>query len=351
MIPLHGYHQQHATSFLELFGYAIPQRYQAAQEEYRAAGIAAMLDASFIGKVQVGGRDREALLHRLTANEMREMQTGESRVNLFTNAKGRVVDRVEMLAQEDNYLLLTSAGHAHLVQKWIEKYTFREEVQAQDLTAPLGTIYLFGEGSGAKASTVLGTDLQGLSAGHFVQLPGPSAGVIIQRPQAAGAARFVVIAPAEQLPGLWQALLPEFQPIGFATYETLRIRLGIPAAGHEIVDDYNPHEIGLFPFINFDKGCYIGQEVIARLDSYQKVQRRLMGISAEAEAPLLEHSTLWQGEQEIGKLTSVAGAPTGHGSIGLAVVRKAFAQPHTEVVLRREHEDFHAQLVEIPFPD
>lgn len=349
MSPLHEYHLRHAEHLIDLFGQAIPLLYSTPRQEYEAAQTAAMLDASFCGKLRVTGKDRESLLHRLTANEMRNLKTGETRVNIFTNVKGRVVDRVEMLAEEQSYLLLTSPGRAATLQKWLEKYTFLEDMKSADFTAALGMISLFGEESTTRLEKALGIDLVKISAGHFLKTSWQNMETLIHQPEAANPARLNLIVPHENVPALWQALLSAFVPVGFSTYETLRIAQGIPAAGHEIVEEYNPHEIGLYPFINFDKGCYLGQEVIARLDSYQKVQRQLIGVRSEIEQGLLTGATVWQQDQEAGKLTSIAPAPAGSGAIGLAVVRKNFAQPDVAVVLRREHESFPAVLANLPF--
>lgn len=100
MSTLTTYPTKHAQDFIELSGEKWPRRYRSLPEEYAAAQTAAVVDRSFLGKVRVGGKDRESLLHRLTTNEMRKMAVGESCVNIFTNAKGRIVDLFEMLAQE-----------------------------------------------------------------------------------------------------------------------------------------------------------------------------------------------------------------------------------------------------------
>jgi folate-binding protein YgfZ len=351
MSSLLDYHRRHAQSLIELFGFQVPLNYSSFTQEFQASKRAGMMDASFVGKIRVAGKDRESLLHRLTTNEMRNMKAGEARVNVFTNAKGRVVDLVHMLAEEQSFLLLTSPGRAGTLQKWIEKYTFIEDVKTVDLTAPLGLLYLEGETCRAKLEQALSIDLAGFPSGHTAKISWQDVEILVHCPATASPARLHVIAPSENIPALWQALLSEFTPFGFSTSETLRIMQGIPAADHEIVDEYNPHEIGLYPFVNFEKGCYIGQEVIARLDSYQKVQRALIGVQSEIEASLLAGTTIWRQEQEIGRLTSVAPAPRGTGAIGLAVVRKSFAQPNTEVELKRDGESFPALVVKLPFGD
>ena len=351
MTPLQEYHHRHAQHFVDLHGHAIPLHYTTPQAELQAARRAAVLDTSFCGKLRVTGKDREVLLHRLTTNEMRNLQPGETRVNVFTNAKGRVVDRVEMLAEEQSYLLLASPGRAETLLKWIEKYTFLEDVKSFDLTPDLGIFSLFGKESDAQLERAWGVRLREISAGHFSKVSWQDKEIMLHRPEAANPARFNLILPSTEAPALWQLLVSHFAPMGFAAYETLRILQGIPAAGHEIVEEHNPHEIGLHPFIDFDKGCYIGQEVIARLDSYQKVQRQLTGVKCAAEARLLENCPLWHQEQEIGKITSVASSPEGRGAIALAVIRKAWAQPHALVTIRGEHESFPAELVELPFAE
>lgn len=351
MSPLHAYHHRHAEHFIDHFGYSHPVHYTAPQQEYRAAQSAAMMDAGFFGKLRVTGKDREPLLHRLTANEMRRLQPGESRVNLFTTARGRVVDRVEMLAEETGYLLLTSPGRAAALQQWIEKYTFIEEVKIADLTAEFGMISLFGAESAERLQKAAGFSAADLRAGQFAKFFWQNAEIIVLRPQAASPARLQLILPMPAVAGVWEALLPQFVAMGFSAHEMMRIMQGIPAADHEIVEEYNPHEIGLYPFINFDKGCYIGQEVIARLDSYQKVQRQLVGVKCAAEADSLPGATVWRQEQEAGKLTSVAPAPQGGGAIGLAVVRKTLAQAGSAVVLRCAQQTFAAELVNVPFGD
>ncbi|MEK7729006.1 MAG: folate-binding protein YgfZ, partial [candidate division KSB1 bacterium] len=130
----------------------------------------------------------------------------------------------------------------------------------------------------------------------------------------------------------------------------LRILQGIPMVEHELTEEYNPHEVGLYSLINFEKGCYIGQEVVARLDTYQKVQRQLVGVKLDAEPHACANATLWVDEEEIGKLTSIARAPEGNGAIGLAIVRKQYAQHGTRVAVRTSRGDsLNAALVELPF--
>lgn len=349
MSTLTTYHTEHAQDFIELSGEKWPRRYRSLPEEYAAVQTAAVMDRSFIGKVHVSGKDRESLLHRLTTNEMRKMAVGESCVNIFTNAKGRVIDLVEMLMQGGNYLLLTGPGRAATVSKWIDKYTFLEEVKSVDETNRYALFSLFGAEAAARAGDFFALEAAGVSAGHFLKTTWRETELLLHHPHAASAARLNVIAAAEIAGELWRELLGHFSPIGFDVYDLLRIKQGIPAADHEIVEDYNPHEIGLLPFINFEKGCYIGQEVIARLDSYQKVQRQLFGLQCAAGPERVAGAAIFSGAQDIGKVTSAARAVAGDDTLALAVVRRTFAQPELRVDVLTPSGPAAAVMKALPF--
>jgi folate-binding protein YgfZ len=249
-------------------------------------------------------------------------------VNIFTNAKGRVVDGVEMFVEEDRIFLLTSPGRPQIVKAWIEKYTFIEEVRCEDVTAQFGVIALFGDESDALLSQVFGWNVSDLPAQHARVHVFDGKSIVVQRSGTITPVAFNLIVSAPEMMKLWEKLITKATPIGHAAYEMLRIHRGLPAMGKEITEEYNPHEVGLFPFINFEKGCYIGQEVIARLDTYQKVQRQLAAVKLEltdVDDQLFSATPapIYAGEQLAGQLTSACFSPIFGKAIGLAVIRKS----------------------------
>ena len=332
---LENFHLQHGQNLVALAGYQIPLNYRSAQEEFEAANHAAIIDRSFLGKVRVSGKDRESLLHRLSTNEMRGLRLGESRLNVFPNAKGRVVAVVDMLAFEDHYLMLTSPGGAEVLKAWIEKYTFVEDVRSANATDEWYLFAFLGRLCLESLAQALQLDMGNIDQGRFVKHTWENQTVVIHFPAALTPARIQLLCPPESAEKLWRHLQGFFPPIGQATYELLRILQGWPAVGHEIVEEYNPHEIGLFPFINFEKGCYIGQEVIARLDTYQKVQRQLVGIRVDSASDFAGAGVVIDGA-EVGKVTSFAAMPDGLHGAGLAVVRKQHAQPEPMSISRQQ---------------
>ncbi len=353
-LSLSDFHNSQARAFVEASGYQIPAYYTSATDEFLAAKKAAGMDRSFAGKLRVLGKDRESLLHRLTTNEMRNLPAGRGVVNIFTNAKGRVVDVVEMFMEEDSIFMLTTPGRAKQVKEWIEKYTFVEDVRCEDVTSQYGIIAFFGEESVKLLRQSFGWEVDDVPMQHARSTTWEGKRVIVHRSGAMTPVQFNLIVPVAEMATLWERAMAQATPIGYAAYEMLRIHRGQPAVGKEITEEYNPHEAGLYPFINFEKGCYIGQEVIARLDSYQKVQRQLMGVTLEVnEASALQtfdtSVPIYSGEQLIGQLTSACFSPESGQGIGLAVVRKQFAESTEPVQVRWPARSVVGRLRTLPF--
>jgi folate-binding protein YgfZ len=117
--------------------------------------------------------------------------------------------------------------------------------------------------------------------------------------------------------------------VGTEALEMVRIEQGVPVQGNELNEDANPLEAGLLDHISFNKGCYIGQEVVARLDTYDKVQRKLVGVSWNENAAPVERAPLRFDETEVGYTTSHARSPRLDRPVALAYVRNAHAKPGT----------------------
>jgi folate-binding protein YgfZ len=142
----------------------------------------------------------------------------------------------------------------------------------------------------------------------------------------------------------------DFNFIGEEAWNSYRIEQGIPAAPNEINDQYNPHEVNLLDLVSFTKGCYIGQEVIARLDTYDKVQKKLTGIvfpePMENNGPLLLYNDAYL---EVGAVTSTAYSYKLKKHIGLGVVRKAFLGDDVHLIAKNVSKSMAITLQSLPF--
>ncbi len=319
------------------------------EAEYAAAtrGLA-LRDASHLSRLEVSGADHVDLLHRLTTNEMRNLQPGEGLINIFTNDKGRIVERVLLLKFSDHLLLVGSPGNNEKLASWIEHYTFLEDVKVHDQTDRTAAVQLIGPQAPAWLQRCVGVEAELLAVWCHAGGTVSGTAVTVVRLGDLWLPSYLVVADADAVTEVWDELRAEgAEAIGESAYDMLRVESGWGAYGRELSESTNPLESGQMPFVNFNKGCYIGQEVVARLDTYDKVQRELVGF--EFEAPVSEGSPVFVEENEVGRITSVVRSPSLGKVIGLGYVRRKLAEPGTRVLVRSDRGEVPAQLVELPF--
>ena len=300
-----------------------------------AARPGAVFYPSDAGRLKLTGADARDLLNRLSTNYIDPVGTPGSVVpTVLTSDRGRIVDLVHLAHCGDHQLLLTSPGRQDGVIAFLDKYTIMEDLEVADITPDTAMLTLTGPAAGA-----IGQQAAIPAGVTAIVLPDDDGGDSDDDADGGRApTRHFIAADAAATAALAAALRRAGAvPIGAAAAETLRIIRRQPAYGAELGDAYNPLEAGLIGAIDFHKGCYIGQEVIARLDTYQKVQKRLValrfdgisdgdGISAVTGARLADDAGA-----PVGIVTSaaVANEPDAAGApaiIGLGYVRTAAAQ-------------------------
>ena len=305
------------------------------EEAYRAAreGVG-LRDASGGGWLRLQGKDALDLLHRLSTNDLLPLQQGQVAPTVLTNNKGRVIDHLKVYRLEDHLLVSTSPGNAQKVAEWIDLYTFIEESTVTDVTSETAVLQLLGPQAPPFVESLVGSEgpgIQRLVETRLAEIP-----VLIARDDALGVPAYDLVVPAEDANTLADWLLQQGQPwglraIGEEVFEALRIQAAMPLYGREISEKVNPLEAGLRPSISFTKGCYIGQEVVLRLDTYQKVQRHLVRLDLEGEGVPSEDESLMIGGKPAGTLTSVARVPGEGRVVGLGIVRAAYDQEGQQV--------------------
>ncbi|MDT8324184.1 MAG: hypothetical protein RRA94_08740 [Bacteroidota bacterium] len=298
--------------------------------------------------VRVTGRDTLDLLNRLTTMKVDDLSVGSVRETLLTNEKGRVIDAALVAVpgadtpsgdtsggdtSGADVLLLLSPGMAEEVIAWLEKYTIMEDCVYEDISASLTQFSIYNIGAGAPGD-VIPVPVAGSAA---VFPLGESTVRVLHHRSVTGAGLRLLCAPEDARAVreylVDHARIPLVGPEAFTLWRIDRL---LPAVGHELSALTNPLEAGAAAAVDFEKGCYIGQEVIARLDSYDKVQRRPCRIrrtSFTDEYPL-PGSVLYAGEKNAGFVTTLASDPRTGNDIGIALVRHAFAGGGTELSLR-----------------
>ncbi len=353
--PLFDKQDDSGALFAEPFGWQVPRPYLDIAEEYFSARNAAvMMKRSYFGHLHITGNDHVDLLHRLTTNELRTLKPGEGQINIFANEKGRIIDRVILQAFSDSILLTTSPGNAERVAEWIEKYIFIEDVKVENLATALTTLSLFGPVSATILNGFFSGDFTSLQTCHHNKIDWRGNTIIVSSSDELGIPGFDLIVATGHAHQLWDELFAsgrqfDLKPMGDAAYDVLRIEAGWPIYGRDFDEEINPHEAGMSSNIDFNKGCYIGQEVIARLDTYDKVQKHLMGVIFEGDALPKFRDPIFMEGLEVGYLTSVGYSFGMQKSLALGYVRTKFAIAGGEVQAGSDDNQRCGHLVKLPF--
>jgi folate-binding protein YgfZ len=330
--PLYDATLSSGAGFLEAFGWELPRSYGDPAAEYFAArdGVA-LHDSSYVGRIKATGEDVLDLLHRISTNDLLSLQPGHGAPTVLTTDRGRILDLLAVLNLGDQILLLTGPNTRDTVIEWIDKYTFVEDITLEDVTAT--TVMLSAMGPNSHS---LLRELAGVELGPNRSTPAAIAGVearVIRR-DLVDQPRYEIVVARQDSEPVWKELTAAGAiPIGLEAYEALRVEAGEPSSDRELGEAYNPLETGLWGSISFTKGCYIGQEVIARLDTYQKVQKHLVSFVFSPGARVNEGVRLSKDGKDVGQVTSVAVLPSTGEAIGMGYVRKEAADVGTQMDL------------------
>ncbi len=291
-------------------------------EEFRAATERAAVYPDDAGILLLTGEDARDLLNRLSTNEIDpDAPAGEVAVTVLTSDRGRIVDLVYVIHCGDHQVMITSPGQQQNVTDFLDKYTIMEDLEVEDITEKTSLLRL----TGPRAADILG----GVSDDGILVVDPPTDPDDPDRPPT----RYLLADDPDDAARIASDLgAAGAVSISAETAEALRIAQARPAHGSEMSDTYNPLEAGLIGAIDFHKGCYIGQEVIARLDTYHKVQKYLVSLRFDAdpaEAGALPGSRLVNDDgAAMGLVTSATVVPSPDGAriIGLGYVRTAAVQ-------------------------
>jgi len=328
-------------------------------EAYRKAHkTLALYDASKrFGRIAGSGADAIDLLHRMSTNDLLPLlgKPGTGAQTVLTTEKGRIIDLITILSHGSDALMITSGGREEEVIKWLDKFVIMEDAKFEKKSDEISQFLVFGP----KAMEFLENHIRpigliGLMNFGFIEIEIAGEKALLQKTQRIIESGWAIFAEKPQSEVIWAYLLSETEKYGGTvidddTYNLVRIEAGIPLAPSELNEKHNPLETTLVQAISWTKGCYIGQEVIARLDTYDKVQRHLMGIELDKtfQNGSLPVPIANAEDEQIGEITSLAYSPELDKKIGLAFIKTAFANPDANV--KAGEEKVNAKLVKLPF--
>ncbi len=271
--------------------------------------------------IRATGRDRLDLLNRMSTQEVKNLPVGQAARTVLTTPVARMVDAPWVLNVGETALLICGAGRVLAVRKWLAGYIFfRDEVKLLDASAELNRATLVGPLARQVAET-FGPGSATLSANQVLAAPGDLWVACLDD-------ALEVIAPPATLAQAQAAALAAGASLGDDTLaDMLRVRAMRPGLA-EISADYIPLEVELWGAVSFNKGCYIGQEIIARMESRGKLARRL--VQLRLEAPVSVGAPVTHEGREVGRITSAATLPD-LGPTALTVIKLTASASGTPV--------------------
>jgi tRNA-modifying protein YgfZ len=301
----------------------------------------AIVDRTHWGRILVSGEDRLRFLHNQSTADFTGLSAGQGCDTVFVNSTGRTIDLALGLVLDDEVLLMVSPHKRTDIYQLLDRYIFfADKVYLQDISDDTATFNLLGPASN-NVIKALGGQGDGAAYSHEIIQVGDAA-VRIVRDSGLALPGYTLVVAIDQAVTLWQKLVElGAVPLGEQGWEELRICQGRPAADAELTADYNPLEAGLWQTISFTKGCYIGQETIARLNTYKGVKQYLWGIKLQAAVAV--GSPLLVGTEKVGILTSYLVTADGHR--GLAYVKSKAGGVGLEVQV----DNTTGQIVDLPF--
>lgn len=298
------------------------------------------------GLIEVSGGEAVQFLNGLITNDIAKLEENKWMFAAFPNAQGRLIAMVRVLKKDGKFLFDTGAVTREKVFENLFRFTFAGDFIVQDLSDDFGVLSVQGEKSGEMIEQISGRKLN--EENEIAEFNFNGENILMIQSNHLSKNGFDLFVPKAVL----EDLTKEFEnqsavKIGDEAFETLRIEQGTPRYGVDMDETNVVLETGIDSAVNFNKGCYIGQEIIARIHFRGHVAKKLTGLIFEDENAEINHGdeikTL--DDKNAGKLTSVIFSPKLGKKIALGYVRYAFLEKGTELKVG----DAKAVVEDLPF--
>lgn len=325
-----GLRNEHASlgaRFGERGGCEFVESYGGEDEYFHLARAAGVADLSHRGLVRIVGPEAAAYLHGMVTNEVSKLKPGEGNLSAIVHARGRMLGdvRVFRLADEELWVDLPAEAREGILAH-LEQYLISEDCEVQDITPYAVHLGVWGPEAAAVASAALDAPPPALGPNENRFVDSPGGRVLLIGSSFFGPAGYELYFAPEAAPAAWTALVERARslgggPVGDEALEAARIRAGIPRWGSELKEDTIPLEANLQEAISYTKGCYVGQEVIAKATYRGAVRRHLVRLEVSPGAAA--GAKLKDGDRLVGNLTSVLDPhPEGASPLALGYVRR-----------------------------
>ncbi len=354
---LHEHHAKLGATLEEVAGWEMPAHYGEWVTEYQAVRQAVGLsDLSHRGKIRVTGDDRVKWLQSLISNDILQLQPGKGCYSSFLTHKGKMLGYFRVYVLPDSLWVEDVGEVGDATFQALRKFLlYGTKAKMENCAEPWGLLLISGPKACATVNAAFGvqmSDVKPVSA-IAAQIGGHAS--LVLHTDETGEDDLEILLPAEALSTAWERLVEAgatygIKAVGGRAREALRIEAGLPKAGPDLNEDIVPPEANLEgKAFSLNKGCYPGQEVVARMDTYGNVRRHLVGLVVKSVALPAKGAKLYSGDREVGWVSSATISPQQNGVIALGFPLRDFSAPNTTLAVEIDGARHDATVQALPF--
>jgi folate-binding protein YgfZ len=351
-LKLNDFHTGLGAAMTVRNGWMVPAHYGDVAREYAAvrSGSAGLIDLSSRGRIEVRGADAVSFLNGMITNDVKTLPDGAWFSAAFPTVLGRLVAVVRVLHTDKSFLFDSEEITTSKVFQSLSRFTAAGDFKVTDLINQLALLSIQGREAAAIVRDAIDADVFDLPRGRVSIFEWRGHQIRIIRATHTGEDGFDLFVPAESAGELWSALSSAGAvPVGQDALDILRIEAGIPRHGIDMDETNVVLETGLDEAVSFTKGCYIGQEIIARIHWRGHIAKRLSGLIIESGTVQSGDKLMAEDGKEIGRITSAVSSPQLGRNVALAFVKYDYLANGTAVRVLSGSSEAAATVVALPF--
>lgn len=286
------------------------------ESAYKAAhGSAVIVDRSELGMLKFVGETRLDLINRMSTQQVIGLHRGEGTATILTSDIGRIIDRLILYASSDAVYCLTSENNGENIANYLRRFVFyMDDFTVEDLSAETAMLAVYGHQAKPMMANLFGEAAE-LSLFHWKRCELAGITFYLHRTDPVAGDGYFITCSMDDKVAVWRHLVAAgITPASAEMFEYLRIESGLPRFGRELTTDYIPLEANLWSDVSFNKGCYTGQEIIARMESRGRLAKKLVRL--RASGPVQIGDELNADGKKAGTITSAGDGPAGFLALG-----------------------------------
>ncbi len=350
-------HRALGATFGETAGWEMPLHYGSAEAEHAAVrqGVG-LADLAHRGRLNVTGEDRVKWLQSVISNDILPLKQGQGIYSSFLTHKGKMLTYFRVYALADSLLLEDVGEIGDATAQALRKFLlYGTKAKMQNWTDSWGLLLLSGPKTAELIKAAFGAEVGGLKPLSFVTQEIAGQQALLIRTEETGETDVELLIPSGGTAAAWDKLWSVGRPMGLKPFgiearEMLRMEAGLPKAGPDLNEEVVPPEANLEgKAFSLSKGCYPGQEVVARMDTYGSVRRHLAGLVLNDPVVPPKGAKLFSGEREVGWISSAVRSPSVGSVIAFGFPLRDFSKPGTALTVDIDGQRHDATVQALPF--